>query len=199
MHLAFKLGRSYEMQNELVDGILTVGGISYVWRYSNRRFFVRDSMGNKTVRLDTLEGKSESLEGFYKNWVAHIGDEQVGDSLKTAVIANFNTSAHKTLQQAMDLCPEGFRLPDSTEWRTIVPKVREMESFVASSGYGASRRYNLFWTSSEKDSETQYCYEYVLKQNSDISYYWDILAGDLIECPKDLYPMVQALCISEEE
>ena len=199
MHLAFKLGTSYEMQNELVDGILTVGGISYVWRYSNRRFFVRDSMGNKTVRLDTLEGKSESLEGFYKNWVAHIGDEQVGDSLKTAVIANFNTSAHKTLQQAMDLCPEGFRLPDSTEWRTIVPKVREMESFVASSGYGASRRYNLFWTSSEKDSETQYCYEYVLKQNSDISYYWDILAGDLIECPKDLYPMVQALCISEEE
>ena len=107
--------------------------------------------------------------------------------------------AHKTLQQAMDLCPEGFRLPDSTEWRTIVPKVREMESFVASSGYGASRRYNLFWTSSEKDSETQYCYEYVLKQNSDISYFWDILAGDLIECPKDLYPMVQALCISEEE
>lgn len=199
MHLSFKLGTSYELQDELVDGILTIDETSYVWRYSNRRFFVRDSMGNKTVRLDTLEGKSESLEGFYKKWVAHIGDAQLGDSLKTAAIANFNANAHKTLQQAIDLCPEGFRLPSSTEWRTIVPKVRELESFVASSKYGASRRYNLFWTSSEKDSETQYCYEYVLKQNSNVSYYWDIVAGDLIECPKDLYPMVQALCISEEE
>ena len=97
------------------------------------------------------------------------------------------------------MCPEGFRLPDSTEWRTIVPKVRDMESYIASSHYETKRRYNLFWTSNEKDSETQYCYEYILKQDANVSYYWGFEAGDLIECPKDLYPMVQAICIAEED
>ena len=199
LHFTFKLGTSWEFQDELVDGILTDDNIPYVWRYMNGRAFVRDSMGHKTVRLDTLKGKSESFEEFYTKWVEHIDDNEIGTSENVAAVANFDENAHKTLQQAMDLCPEGFRLPDSTEWRTIVPKERDMESFVASSKYGVKKRYNLFWTSNEKDSETQYCYEYVLKQNERDSYYWDFVEGNIVECPKDLYPMVQAICISEED
>ena len=52
---------------------------------------------------------------------------------------------------------------------------------------------NYFWTSDETDSETQKCYE------DDRS---NTPAGSkskksIVDCPKDLYPMVQALCIKE--
>ena len=199
MHFVFTLRGSYELQDDLADGKLTIDGTPYFWRYFSNRLFVRDTMGHKAVRLDSVAGKSESFDAFYKKWVAHIKDERIGYEDNIASVANFYENAHKTLQAAEAMCPEGFRLPDSTEWRTIVPKVRDMESYIASSHYETKRRYNLFWTSNEKDSETQYCYEYILKQDANVSYYWGFEAGDLIECPKDLYPMVQAICIAEED
>ena len=49
----------------------------------------------------------------------------------------------------------------------------------------------MLWTSVEKDDSTQYCLENIyLSLNTEET--------NIVECPKDMYPMVQPLCIKDE-
>ena len=198
-----------------------VDGEEFIWTLNDDRILLRRPIGETRVPLSSVENRSESFEQFFENWMARIKEEtQCPDSASSAVSCAIETKdsmtqifavrngkdSYMTFEQAKGVCPSGFHIPDTTEWKTLISNEPRLESPLALSqlGYAASRyqetRYNLFWTSDEKNGNVQYCYEYVRSTQDNVLQVddRDVIETRVIECPKDLYPMVQALCVSEE-
>jgi hypothetical protein len=51
--------------------------------------------------------------------------------------------------------------------------------------------FDIFWSATEKNSKTQECFEIAWRDRGE-------LGRRVVDCPKDLYPMVQALCVQDE-
>ena len=51
---------------------------------------------------------------------------------------------------------------------------------------------DIFWTSTEKDAETQKCYEFASV------FPYEEKGRRIVDCPKDLYPMAQVLCVQDK-
>ena len=187
--------------------------------YENDIMVFRAAFGDSAAALDAVDGKSASFDAYFADWKQKViettgcpsavsGIDCVPDWDETTfdvVFDHYNGDSYTTWEQAKDFCPEGSRIPSAEEWlyknyadtyyfkddRAL--RVRQK---MASGKYGSfDVKYNFVWTSTEKDSETQYCLEYA-KVGS--SWYQEktILSG-IVECPKDLFPMVQAVCVSD--
>lgn len=175
---------------------------------------IRAPIGDSAVALDKVEGKTAVFDGFFADWKDKIiestrcpdatlpGITCVSDwdeSTLDVSFEHYGETAYSTWEQAKALCPEGSRIPSAEEWlysnyvQTFYLDPALIVKQKRNSGYNGtfSARYDIVWTSTEKDSDTQYCYEYVRNAND------RVIASGIIECPKNLYPMVQAYCVSE--
>ena len=182
---------------------------------------IRAIIGDSTVTLDKIEGKSTSFDTYFTDWKEKIIEStrcpdatlpsikcvtDWDESTLDVKFAHYSENSYTTWEQAKALCPEGTHIPSAEEWlnnnyagsfgttRTSFMDVEQQNENSRNELFEAY--YNLMWTSTEKDSETQYCFEYVVKGNN-----WNkpVIASGIVECPKDLYPMVQAICVNDRE
>lgn len=181
---------------------------------------IRAIIGDSAVALDAVDGKSASFDAYFADWKQQVmestgcpdatvsGIACVSDwdeSTFDVVFDRYNENSYTTWEQAKDFCPEGWRIPSAGEWLNDNYAERfhfqndralRVRQKLSSGDYGTfDVKYNFMWTSTEKDSETQYCLEYA-KVSSGWYQEKTILSG-IVECPKDLYPMVQAICVSD--
>ena len=191
-----------------------ISGVAYDAYFYKNNFFIKGKVGSATNQLNLIENKSESFDAFYEDWKARAKDDSECGALKAdvddaAVIAyNFGDGAYMDLEQARQYCPKGFRLLTAEEFMKPAANISTSSgvsqfiwSYEMDGGEkcpGDSAAYNIFWTNDEKDSKTQSCYEYVhffgrsgYEKSEAHSH------AHIIDCPKDLYPMVQTLCIKD--
>ena len=207
--------RRYFRLDDVVPAVGTPLDIMEKDRYTAFRALIGDS----TVTLDKIEGKSASFENYFADWKQKIiestrcpdptllGIKCVSDWDESSIevkFARYNENSYTTWEQASSFCPAGSHIPSAEEWlnenygrsfgRERATLVKQQNANSRNELFEAG--YNLFWTSTEKDSETQYCFEYVSKDNG-----WTttFVASGIVECPKDLYPMVQAVCVNDRE
>lgn len=233
-HYIFEMG-NYSLNDDyygsLAERSVVIDGERYDWLLDGGRAFVRKSVGGTAVPLGTVQGASENFGDFFKDWMERIIESsqcpdpvrpsiacarKTRDSVNQVLALRYGPDSYETYEKAKTICPKGFHLPDTTEWRTAVLQSPRFESSLAVhqyknvNSYYYEVRYNLFWTSDEKDKDTQYCYEYIrdareqfygyqVAEDSRTFYDKDVVAGRVLSCPKNLYPMVQALCISDED
>ncbi|GEM_PF-3251172 len=185
-----------------------------------REMVIRAAIGDSAVALDAIDGKSASFDAYFTDWKQQVVEStgcpdatitgiscvsDWGTSTVDVVFNHYNENSYTTWEQAKDFCPEGSHIPSADEWlyqnyadwfsiaKDRALRVRQKKD---SGDYGTfDVEYSFVWTSTEKDSETQYCFEYV-KVSSGWYQEKTILSG-IVECPKDLYPMVQAICVSD--
>ena len=175
--------------------------------------FLHDERGTDSVLLSSIQEKSASFDDFYEGWKKRISNDcrcggegiKVEDSDVSVRFYNENTFA--SYEKGKAFCPKGFHIPDTTEflhnfkygttiesyrndspiiWKFVIDPPRNM----CQTSYEIYA--DVFWTSTEKDSETQYCCEIAMVG------YTDEKVRRIVECPKDLYPMVQVLCAKDE-
>ncbi|WP_290733983.1 MULTISPECIES: hypothetical protein [unclassified Fibrobacter] len=181
---------------------------------------IRAAIGDSAVALDAVDGKSASFDAYFTDWKQQVVEStgcpdatitgiscvsDWGTSTVDVVFNHYNENSYTTWEQAKDFCPEGSHIPSADEWlyqnyadwfsiaKDRALRVRQKKD---SGDYGTfDVEYSFVWTSTEKDSETQYCFEYAKADNG---WYGEkgIMSG-IVECPKDLYPMVQAICVSD--
>lgn len=181
---------------------------------------IRAAIGDSAVALDAIDGKSASFDAYFTDWKQQVVEStgcpdatitgiscvsDWGTSTVDVVFNHYNENSYTTWEQAKDFCPEGSHIPSADEWlyqnyadwfsiaKDRALRVRQKKD---SGDYGTfDVEYSFVWTSTEKDSETQYCFEYAKADNG---WYGEkgIMSG-IVECPKDLYPMVQAICVSD--
>lgn len=210
----FQLSRSSDVWNENILAymynhhvIIDDGRYEAEWVDSN--LYINSERGEVAVDLSDIEPKSDSYSAFYEVWldwvdrsntcngnaygfhfpITSIQMKQYGDG----VFADWNT--------AKTFCPKGFHIPDTTEWN--VSKINTHTNAIASieesyepdhgrCGAKYSKNFVLLWSSTEKDSDTQYCLGYTTTQP-----YGDN-RKDLLECPKDLFPLGQVMCVKDK-
>ena len=175
---------------------------------------IRAAAGNKTVSLDSITNKSDSFDKYFTDWKNKIIESTQcptptlpelkcvsnwDESDIEINFTNYNQNSYATWNQTKSFCPEGTHIPSAEELSiSNYAASFNNERFTAvqqkmNNGKKGSfsANYSLVWTSTEKDSKTQYCLEYV-KSNSN-----QVVASGIVECPKDLYPMVQVVCIND--
>ncbi|SHK69988.1 hypothetical protein SAMN05720759_105203 [Fibrobacter sp. UWB12] len=198
--------------------VISPKGEPYEVRERNGRTSLRaaEVPGDSTIPLDSIKNKSDSFDKYFANWKNKIkestkcpdptllGFQCVSNWEESDIEIKFdyyNEKSYMTLDQAKAFCPEGSRIPSAEELSlNIYPNAfsHERSTFVqqklenGTNGKFAAK-YMLVWTSTEKDADTQYCLEYVKNTRDN-----NIVASGIVECPKDLYPMVQAFCINDE-
>ena len=177
----------------------TIDGVEYDARMINGKMYVRAPFGSKKFYLSDIETKSESFDSFYQKWNRWAG---VKDTLR--FVCN-RENTFTTWDEAKAFCPAGFHIPDTTEWkqsgvnewkRTIdsdemnrISNIIQGMDEVDSEG-SFKRSLILLWSSTSKDDSTQYCFTYEI---SSLLFHNNIKT--VIECPKDLKPMGQAMCV----
>ena len=175
-----------------------------------------EATGDSTIPIESIKTKSESFDKYFADWKNKIiestkcpdptlpGFQCVSNWEESDIEVKFdyyNAKSYMTLEQAKAFCPEGTRIPSADELSiNVFPNVfsHERSTLVqqklenGTNGKFAAK-YMLVWTSTEKDADTQYCLEYVKNTRNN-----NIVASGIVKCPKDLYPMVQAFCITDE-
>ena len=190
------------------------GGKSYAAYAYNGNLFLHSETGKDSVLLNSIENKSDSYDVFYADWKKQIAKDckcnmdlnlVVHDDSVSVIAYDENTFV--TYEEAKAFCPKGFHIPDTTEFMKKFGFATTLREFRNDSPiiwiYGTEFAYgcsgfntihaDLFWTGTEKDSDTQYCYETSMRAVT-----MDIKVQRIVECPKDLYPMVQVMCVQDE-
>lgn len=187
-----------------------IAGKGYDAYFYNDNLFIHEERPDKRLRAESLKNKSESFDAFYETWKTNLRKySECKDStatVDTVYFMQFDENAHMNWEKAKSYCPEGFHIPSSDEfkkndyvaYKTTDMKLRNDSPLMwdyhlnICSVYGNLVYVDLFWTSTEKDDETQECFEYVWHhRNGEMS-------RRIVDCPKDLYPMVQTLCVKDK-
>lgn len=174
--------------------------------------FLHSERGKDSLLLNGIEGRSASFDDFYTSWKKRLGglwhcsgeDTEVLDKAVSVIMYDENT--YMNYEKAKSFCPEGFHIPSETEFErgfwygSVFLNMRNdspIRWFFWGTREGCSLNNviyaDIFWTSTEKDSDTQYCYELTVKTETG-----NVKGDGIIECPKDLYPMVQVMCVMDE-
>ena len=182
--------------------------------FYNGNLFLHVERPQERLRVDSLKNTTEEFDTYYKSWKSSITSySKCGGrytaNVDTVYLTRFDVDSYKDYMdwnRASKFCPDGFHIPSSEEFMqedyiaylTTNMDLRNdsplMWDYYISrcSVYGNLIYFDLFWTSTEKDEKTQECFEYA----------WHHRDGEkgrrLVDCPKDLYPMVQALCVQDE-
>ena len=166
-------------------------GVAYkaaIWR---KNLFLSPVDGTESKALSQVENRTESVDAYLER-----RSESLLYPMRDVTFSYWSESAYMDYASASAFCPEGFHLPDTTAWPAM-----ERELYVSFDRYvntcpykvyidGVQRSITMLWTSVEKDASTQYCLEriYVSANKEEVN---------VVECPKDMYPMVQPLCIMD--
>ena len=189
----------------------TIDGTGYDARMVNGKMYIRAPYGSKSIYLNDYENRSESFDSFDQKWSRWAGVKDIcGDSTECKGSIKFVHNDENTFtmwESAKTYCPAGFHIPDTTEWkssginewkRTIdsdemnrITNVVEGIDEVDKNG-SFERVLVLLWSSTEKDADTQYCFTYEIS-----SFIFNTNKKAMIECPKDLMPMGQAMCVRD--
>ena len=191
---------------------VVIAGKGYDAYFYNGKFFLHSERGTEKVRIDAVESKSESYDSFFANFKSWAKDcsecRDVKVDVDTAVyMERYNENAYMDWTHASTFCPEGFHIPSSTEFsqvdfisyrisdmtvRNDAPIVWEYKMNQIGCTSNNTVFFDIFWTSTEKDDGTQKCFELA----------WHNARNELdrriVDCPKDLYPMVQTLCVKDK-
>ena len=179
--------------------------------FYNGNLFLHKERSEKRLRVDSLKNKSEAFDTFYEAWKADIKayskcSNRYTANVDTMYLMRYDEEAYAGWASAKLFCPTGFHIPSSTEfmqddyiaYTTTDSTLRNDSPLMwdyhisRCSIVGSLIYLDLFWTSTEKDDETQKCFEYA----------WHHREGEksrrVVDCPKDLYPMVQTLCVKDK-
>ena len=190
---------------------MDVDGTGYDAYAYNGHLFLHGERGKDSLLISSIQEKSSSFDDFYADWKKRVSDDcrcngsgvEVQDSSVSVIMYDENT--YMDYEKAKTFCPKGYHIPDSTEFMNAFKFKTTEKGFRNDSPIRWNfaldpprnlcsvyyRVYaDLFWTSSEKDSGTQYCYETAMDSEQ--------RAHRIVECPKDLYPMVQVMCMMDE-
>ena len=187
---------------------VVIGGNRYEAEWADSDLYINSMRGETVVDLSDIEPKSDSYNAFYETWLDWI--EQSNTCNGNAYGFHFPITSIQLNQYGEDVfadwntakafCPKGFHIPDTTEWQkssinihanaiASVEETYEPDHGRCDNKY--SKGFVLLWSSTEKDSDTQYCLGYTTRQNR----------GDnrksLLECPKDLFPLGQVMCVKD--
>ena len=186
-----------------------ISGTVYDASFYKDNLFIRGKRGAENVQLNLIENKSASFDAFYEDWktratgYSECGTQKAEVKDASVLAYHFNDNSYMDFAHASQFCPKGFRLLKAEEFTNSIIDItysalgsQSVWTYEMDSGEncsGGNLVSNYFWTSDETDSETQKCYE-----DDRIN----TPAGSkskksIVDCPKDLYPMVQALCIKE--
>lgn len=169
------------------DGTRDYGAFAY-----GGNLFLSGGRGIKTVAFDKLTERSDSFDSFW-----HAYRDTTLYQKSTVLFEFWDDGIYMDYEAAQKFCPKGFHIPDTTEWHGMsYPSV--MNGYYKSdapfkmthNGFGTY--VDLFWTTLKKDDETQYCIELTYNEENGKS------THTLNECPKDLYPLVQTLCVKDK-
>mgnify|MGYP003291754406 CR=1 FL=1 len=202
----FSQGNIYRLKSLKMDSI------PYKVAYLNERYFATNETGGNYTSLDGVKEKSESFETFYEKWIDEVAenfrcypwiDPKCSEPKEKAAIKNIRLNAayeqaYVNWEKASKMCPPGFHIPSADEWMT--PNFYTQNQYYPVDhpvDVGNSVYYDIFWTSDELDEETQYCYEQAWFRQSTITTAGNMVESRIIECPKDLYPLVQAMCVED--
>lgn len=145
--------------------------------------------GTETKALAEVDNRTASVQTYLDN-----RSKSYMYPMRDITFEYWSETAYTDFKTAAHFCPEGFHLPDTTGWPPI--PARNQESYRNTYPFkvyinGFQKSVTMLWTSVEKDDSTQYCLENIyLSLNTEET--------NIVECPKDMYPMVQPLCIKEE-
>ena len=210
----FKLSRKAEDWGDnlvayMYNHHVVIGGNRYEAEWVDTNLYINSMRGETVVALSDIEPKSDSYSGFYKTWYDWVDRSNTCNGkaygfhfpITSIQLKQYGEGVFADWNAAKSFCPQGFHIPDTTEWRRSSINTRTNaiasieESYEPSHGLCGSKytkSFVLLWSSTEKDSETQYCLGYTTTQP-----YGDN-RKDLLECPKDLFPLGQVMCVKDK-
>lgn len=187
--------------------------VAYEMSKLNGRHFVTREVDHGSMKLSSFENRSESFEPFYEKWIDDVAevlrcfpwvDSKCKEPSEKAAVNNVvlktgkPEEAYVTWEMAKDMCPSGFHIPDTSEWMTPDFYTPNRLNFIGNPvDVGMSVVYNVFWANNEFDDATQYCYEQAWFRQTNYSQFATVAGPRIIECPKDLFPMVQVVCVED--
>ena len=167
--------------------------------------FIHARRGRDTIGLSEIPDKSPSFQSFYEDFLGDwecqrfwYNDEPTDGQLDSIKAFGYTKDIFMDYDTALEFCPEGYHIPDTTEWSGSANyylmnkemKLRSDSPMGIYMTWGEESGYferSIFWTSTAKDKDTQYC----------VQYGYNTLYGRYFECPRDLYPLVQAMCVRD--
>jgi hypothetical protein len=189
-----------------------ISGKTYDAYFYRGHLFLHGERGSQRLRLDSIENKSESFDAFYTEWKTWAKGCSECQSRRADVDSNvfalrYNENAYMDWPRASKFCPEGFHVPSLEEFaqedfiayvttnmdvRNDSPIIWDYTMHRSGCVSGNTLYFDILWTSTEKDSEMQYCFEVAWHPHQNEK------GRRIVECPKNLYPMVQALCVEND-
>ena len=178
----------------------------------NGTLFLHGERGKDSLLLIDIENKSASFDDFYVWWKNRTGGLRSCSGKNIEVLDEnvsvimYGENSYMNYEKAKTFCPEGFHIPSETEfdrkfwYSTAFLDIRNDSPIrwtYTANGAGCSADNeiyaDIFWTNTEKNSDTQYCYGTYMDTKTT-----SVTGLGVIECPKDLYPMVQVICIMDD-
>ena len=182
--------RIFDIDNITAD----IDGNEYGAFFKNQVPYLSGKRGEKNIAVDTFPGKSESFDSFVTQYTHPESAYPAFNILFTHAEEN----SYMNWEQAVAFCPEGYHVPDTSEWsadflKNLTLEGRGTQDSPMQVYYNGKRNlYDIYWTATPKDSETHYCYEISSEGGSSPT-------NRITECPDDLYPGVQTLCFKDRE
>ena len=188
---------------------VVIGGNRYEAEWADSNLYINSMRGETAVELSDIEPKSDSYKEFYEMWTDWVeqGNTCNGNAygfhfpITSIQLKQYGEGFFADWNTAKTFCPKGFHIPDTTEWRksSINTRTNAIASVVETYEPDHGRcndKYSkglvLLWSSTEKDSDTQFCLGYTTIQNRG-----DNRKG-FLECPKDLFPLGQVMCVKDK-
>ena len=189
---------------------VAIGGTRYEAEWVDTSLYINSLRGETVVSLSDIEPKSDSYDAFYEIWFDWVDRSNTCNGnaygfhfpITSIQLKQYGEGVFVDWNTAKTFCPQGFHIPDTTEWRksninvytNAIASVEE--TYEPSHGRCTNDKYSksfvLLWSSTEKDSDTQYCLGYTTTQP-----YGDN-RKDILECPKDLFPLGQVMCVKDK-
>lgn len=193
----------------------SVDGANYkydLWSVDSTTF-IHPKRSDDSKLLSEIDNKSESFEEFFKSWDNRVSsgywshDEPWEASVESVLVTKYSDQSFMDYATASAFCPKGYHIPDTTEW--IIPATYPLypkgENYFNHSlmvvtlvGEGdngkqdrVKKNVDVFWSSTSKDENTQYCAQF---EETGTGY---TTRAVILECPRDVYPFVQAMCVKD--
>lgn len=193
---------------------VNVGETTYdAYFYKSRMFIHSERELGKNTFLPSNYARSESFADFRDNWQwrATKTNECRGEygTAGTPYAIAYSENSYVDWNVAMNFCPEGFHIPDTLEFmssdflayptnldslRNDCPIRDHYNIYATGCNRDNYQYYSILWTATEKNSETQYCYEYAYYATGSE---FEEKVRRIIDCPKDVNPMVQVVCVRD--
>ncbi len=198
---------------------------TYTAHASKNMMFLSKESPSTSMSLENFVHKGDGFETFYKSWLARAtvddsvtiekGQNTINIEKKTYYfepqkieLVNSNEESYMDYESAVKFCPSGTHIPDTTElqenyslgnngWtREEESSIKATYSYVWDGTKTKEQFYSIFWSSTAKDSNTQYCLELVANRSNTYSATWK-QQKRIVECPKKTYPIIKAICGKE--